>query len=224
MNLFRSVLSVLFVLCGIAAQAQSKTYYCEGKGSAELDKRKQTSTLKAWMKSPNKFRIEESANKRLVITICDGVHIWLLSPGSKNGVHRLRTPQEVATMSGKLRVIGDDVTGFRKSGAKLKGKQRVDGIECDLYEMRKEGLTHRIWVIPGPDRLTKRRMSFGKSEFSTGPGQPMQSHSLRREMTYNWKTNVPMPASLFKLPAGYKIEEAPAARPPAFAPPRGKRP
>jgi len=219
-----SVLSVVFVLCGIGAQAQEKTYYCEGKGTAKLDKRNQTTTLKAWMKSPNKFRIEETANGRTIVTICDGVHIWLLGKADKKGVHRLRTAQEVAAMTGKLRVIGDDVAGFRKQGGRLKGKVSIDGVLCDLYEMRKEGLIHQIWVIPGADRLTKRRLSTGKSEFSTGPGQPMQSHSLRREMTYNWKTNVAMPADLFRVPSGYKIQETQAAPPPVFAPQGGKRP
>ena len=223
LKLSKSVLSVLFVLYGVGAQAQGKAYYCEGKGAANLDNRKQTSSLKAWMKGPNKFRIEETVNQKSVITICDGVHIWLLGKADKKGVHRLRTPQEVAAMTGKLRVIGDDLDGFRKQGARFSGKETIEGILCDRYEMRKEGLVHRIWVIPGTDRLTKRRLSYGKSQFSTGPGQPMRSHTLRREITYNWKTNVAMPGSLFKVPSGYRVQETQAAPPPVFAPGKRKR-
>ena len=216
-----SVLLVLFA--GRTADCQAKTYYCEGNGSAQLDKRAQRSTLKAWMKNPSRFRIEETANGRKILTICDGAHIWLLSPNGKKGVHRLRTPQEITATAGQLRVVGDDVIGFRKQGAKLKGKQSVDGVLCDLYEMKKEGLTHRIWVIPGPDRLTKKRHSFGISDFSMGVSVPMQKHKLNRQMTYNWKTNVATPDSLFKVPAGYKIQETQAAPPPVFAPPAGRR-
>ena len=214
---------VLWALAASGACAQSRTYYCEGKGSAQLDKRKQTSTLKAWMRSPSKFRIEETANGRSIVTICDGVNIWLLSPKDKKGVHRVRTPREITATAGLLRVIGDDLAGFQKQGAKRVGRESVGGIACDRYQMQKDGLTHRIWVMPGPDRLTIKRHSFGVSAFSTGVGAPMEKHTISRQMSYSWKKNQPMPESLFKVPAGYKIQETQAAPPPVFDPRAGKR-
>ena len=215
------ILALALALCSGAARAQ-KDLYCEGKGSTTIGKDTQASTMKAWMKGSDKFRMEEAGKDRTIITIVNGKHIWVLSKKLKKGVHRERTPQEIQAAQGR-RALGNDILGFRKEGARPIRKEKVDGVTCDFYEIKRGNALHKIWVLPGPEQLTKKRQSFGTAMLPPKPGAPPQKYEVSRQISFDWKFDMPIPDSLFTPPAGYKIEDARAA-PPGSSPPTGKRP
>lgn len=209
----RAALAILLalVLSGQAAGAQ-KNLYCEGKGSTSIDNNAQSSTMKAWMKGFDKFRMVESGKDRTVITIVNGPDVWVLSAKLKKGVHRIRTPQEIKSTAGR-RALGNDILGFRKEGAKPIRTESVGGEVCDYYEIKKPDRTHKLWVLKGPDQLTKKRVSAATATFSARKGEPAKRHAISRQVEYNWKFDAPMPDSLFTAPSGYKVEESKAAPP-----------
>jgi hypothetical protein len=185
-----------------------KAYYCEGKLVASLDGKSRETSLTAWMKSPTKFRMEQKTGGETQVMIGNGSNVWMYSPSKKDGIHKVQDAQSLAILGKRSRILGDDLDKLTQSGAKKTGTETLDGSKCDVYTLKMpNGLVHTVWIIQGPDKLTKREKLSGTTRASMGPGQPMQNHTLDRLVTYNWKIGIRMDESLFKPAAGIKLKE-----------------
>ncbi len=203
-----------------SAPQTGKPYYCVGKMVATLDGTTKETNIIAWMKSISKFRMEQKTGAVLKTIISNGSDLWLVDPKKKEATHSTQTPQMLAAMGKRSRVIGDDLDNLLKAGAKKTGAETLDGSRCDVYTLPvTNGLTHTVWIVQGPDKLTKREKLSGSTTGSTVPGSPMKSHTVSRLVNYTWKAGTPMNESLFKPAAGIKIKEFAAPQMPAFAPP-----
>lgn len=207
--------TVLLCLVGslLAGSAiAQKTYYCEMTQSAVMDGKPTGSSLaKVWMKSPTVFRMEKIAKGQKIIIIANGSNIWMVNMARKEALKSSQPPAVLAQLNRVGRVMGADLNGFVKSGAKKVGQENIDGIKCDLYR-RKEtnGGVLSLWVMPGADQLTRRQLVTGNIQAPLAPGKPATTHALRMMTDFNrWQIGKPMAASLFTAPQGVKIVTQP---------------
>ena len=217
--------SGLFILAGVAAAASGalapdRTFYCTGTTTTWTDNRNKSETEKIWLAPPNQFRFEQTAGDKSRVTILNGADFWMFSPSQKRGYHRRLSAEEIAPLVKSIRSGVDMLGEFRRIGAKKAGEQKIDGRICEAYKRAsKEGLTTTLYVLPGPDRLVRRREQNGILRAADTMGAPMRTHIVKSVTDYgNWQFGKPMPESLFRPPAGITIQEGVPARPPTMAP------
>jgi outer membrane lipoprotein-sorting protein len=205
-----------------ATAAVGQTYSCVMHATTSMDNQKRTQTVRLWLKSTTKFRLEQTSGSQSMVTIANGMDAWIIRNGEKTAYHTRQKPDVIAKLQAKPRVAGDIVTDFITKGGKKTGKEKIDGVLCDVYKRTDaDKMRHTLWVLPGPDRLARRQVSEGVTVAAAKFGDPMQTHILRSQTDFSdWQLGKPMPESLFTLPAGMKIIEAPVQQTPPGALPK----
>lgn len=200
-----------------ASAAPDKTYYGEVKTTQTLDGKPQTTLTKVWIKSATKFRLEQAAQGQTLAVINNDADTWQINTTQKKGIHAKQSPQSIAMMNRQGRLFGNDLDQFLKAGAKKNGQEAIDGMACDKYTQKApNGLLVTLWVLPGPEKLTRRKQMTGTVQAPAAPGAPPQSHAVNRVIDFHWQIGKPMDEALFRPPAGITITEAPTpTAPPA---------
>src|SRR5436309_3378468 len=101
-----TAVSTLPVSAITPAPQTGKAYYCVGKMVATLDGTTRETNITAWMKSITKFRMDQKTGNDLKTVISNGNDIWLVDPKKKEAMHRTQTPQMLAALGKRSRVIG----------------------------------------------------------------------------------------------------------------------
>jgi hypothetical protein len=196
----------------IATAGQNQaTFYCDGVSMSKVDSKVFKETQKIWQRGYDKFRKERISGKQKVIIIGNGKDIWQITEWNKQGYHAIQPPENLEKQRIAGRFVGGELAGFLKMGAKPMGKRKIDGVNCDTYQRHDAvGTSYTMWVLPGPDKLTRRVRTQGKVNSALTEGEQAKAHTLLTIVDYkNWKKGVPAPDSLFLPPPGIKIQEAP---------------
>ena len=196
-----------------AAADTLRTYYCEITTTNSIDGKTRSETAKVWMKGPIKFRLENSRGTSKTVYIGNGPDVWQLSVGRKTGIRLKQTPAALARMRQQDRPIGVEYWQFLKMGGKKSGRENQNGQLCDVYTLSKSGATAKLWVIVGPEKLTRRKEVTRILDAALRVGQPMSKHTITIVQSYdNWQVNKPIDDSMFRPPAGYRITQPPARK------------
>lgn len=188
-----------------------------------------TITSQVWVKG-NKVRVEvKHPLMGEMKMIADGKNIYQIAPAQKQA---MKTDQMKATNGREpWQMFVANVDQLREKARKV-GSERIEGHMCDIYVRKEAGdggnnASIRAWIT----RTLKPPMPLKVVRTVTmqRPGA-----SLTRTTTVrlrNVKLNVPLADSLFVLPAGLKIVDAPTGMPggpgmpgmPGGGGPRGSR-
>jgi outer membrane lipoprotein-sorting protein len=161
---------------------------------------------KVWVKG-QKARLEMNPpTSGPILVLVNGKKLHNLFPQRKQGtVSTIRTPQNGPDNPWEFLVANVDSL---LKGAKKVGQQKLDGYTCDIYQKSgsREGetMTLKSWITRG----TKPRLPI-KVEQTINvkrPNMTMQQTQTTR-MT-GIQMGVPIPDSLFNVPAGYKIVQS----------------
>jgi hypothetical protein len=199
----------------LAAQSQvgNKPYYLEMNASSKMDNRARSESVKVWFKSSTKFRLERSAGAQTLITMANGTDAWVFNPAQRKGQHTHLTADAVSKLGKQAHGAGDVYKEFIKAGGRKTGTEKVDRVLCDVYRFTdKDGIRHVLWVLPGPDHLSRKMRIEGVMRAAITMGQPMQSHIIESMTDFSkWQVGKPMDEGLFRPPAGITFTEAPTA-------------
>ncbi len=208
-----------------ATPAAANTYHYTARAINSVDGKQEESRLEGWMDGTSRYWLVRQAGGRTLITLGVGSDVWYLNPATQIALHNKQSPKAMAKLAALTRVVGDDVAAYTRQGGKKRAVETVGGVRCDVYAATlPEGTARTLWVQQGPDRLTKRYQVVTRERFAAVPGEPMKEHLVTRTVTYNWDIGKPVKASLFRVPAGYKVQEGNAGGLLAYRPPAGPVP
>jgi outer membrane lipoprotein-sorting protein len=205
----RTIAVIGLMIISVTAFGQ-KTYYCETAITNTMDGHTQTAHGKAWMKSPTTFRMQKTVDGKTMLIISNGKDVWLESPDKKEAIHSRQPAEAIRQLTAHGRVVGNDLSGFLKTGAHKVGQTRIQGALCNIYSRTdKNGTKFTLWVQSGADKLTRREEVQATLHMPEGTKNQMKTHTfLSKTEIYNWKIGQAMPDSLFHPTSGYKILES----------------
>jgi outer membrane lipoprotein-sorting protein len=145
--------------------------------------------FKTWIKEP-KWRFEEMVEGKIVrIAIVSRGWFYQLYPEAKKGVKQ-KIPQDRHLLE-----LLDPLNPFfkyaQKKGAKKIGSEKLNGRECDVYDLSLRKT--KVWVRRKEGWIVKEEGEDGLGRFKTE--------------VKNLQVGVPIDDSLFVLPEGYKLDE-----------------
>lgn len=155
------------------------------------------------------------------IVLVTGGYEYLLIPEEKKGL-RKPLPAELkkkAAFDGLIKHVAFDASKAL-SKAKVVGKETVAGYMCDVFsnsaKRGDESHSMKVWV---PQKMSPKFPVKGvMSQTLSKPGATLKQ-SITISLS-NIKLNPAIPASTFKVPAGYKIIDAPKPKAPAKPAPK----
>jgi hypothetical protein len=146
----------------------------------------------------NRVRIETKMGERDVVFLAAPPYLYKLIPSSKAGV-RWKSTQlndsrfDVASLFNPTAIRQQ----LRTHGAKAVGSQVLNGVRTDVFQAKKAiggGTNIKAWL---------RRDNTLPLRIET------RSKSLSSVVSWsNYRRNAALPASLFKVPAGYNVRES----------------
>jgi len=209
----KNTFSIAAVVCllTVATAAIGKTYYCELRITQSLGPQEQVLTGRVWMASPTKFRMEQTLKGKTNITIGNGPDIWLVDTRLKRGLHVKQTPADLARLNRHVRFIGGELDEFLRQGGKKTGQETIDGVKCSVYRRTdKRGFSYTLWVLPGPEQLTRRLQTTRPTQIPDAQGKPQKVVYANVLDFTNWQVGKPIDEALFRPPKGVQIKDAPA--------------
>ena len=212
----KSIAVISFMMLCVTAFGQ-KSYYCETSITNTIDGHIQSAHGKAWMKNPTTFRMQKTVDGKTMLIISNGSDVWLESPDKREAIHSRQPAEAIHQLTAHGRVVGNDLSGFLKTGAHKVGQTRIQGALCNIYSRSdKNGTKFTLWVQTGADQLTRREEVQATLHTPDGAKNQMKTHTfLSKTEIYNWKIGQPMPNTLFQPTKGYKILESSKGMKPA---------
>jgi hypothetical protein len=151
--------------------------------------------FKTWFKG-TKWRFEErtrfgeeTVDKLVRIAIYSEGWLYQLHPETKTGLKQKISPDRDSVELLDCHI--PFLRYYQKLGAKKVGSEKLNGQECDIYEVPRR--KSKIWVRKEGGWVVKEEGGDGSGKFK---------HEVK-----DLKVGVPVDDSLFVLPKGYKLEE-----------------
>jgi outer membrane lipoprotein-sorting protein len=176
------------------------------RATIQTDNQSRSENSHVWMKAPDKYRIEQSAGARKVITIANGADLWQVDTLKKSCEHR-KDADTVRKMSKQTLDGVNLLDAFKKRGGKRVRQAKIDGALCTLYQRKdKAGMTYMIWALPNGH--VRRIATSGTMTGASAMGEEVLTHQLESRADIKWLDGKTMDEALFQPPAGMQITEA----------------
>ena len=177
----------------------------------KTDNRKRIENSRIWMKSLDKYRIEQITGAQKIITIANGRDVWEIRTLDNTCLHSKETAEQVTKVGKQTAQTAEMAAAFRKEGGKPAGAAKIDGVRCAVFrKIDKTGLDHRIWVLP--DGRIRRMLSTGTQRGAIALGEPIETHTLESRVDFKWLPGNTIDEALFRPPAGMTVTDRPATK------------
>ena len=194
------------VLAAGAVTAAPKTLQCTMTTVTDAPGMHLNVEAKVWLKG-QKARVETNGPVTgQMLMLADGPKIRRLYPQQKRGTVTTMEPGQHGPRSPWEVVIGS--VSELSHGAKKLGQQKLDGYECDVYELTRRSPSQNQVIKSWITRTTQPRLPL-KVEITSHVERPNAAVNLTQTTRITrFRIGIPLSDSLFAVPPGYKIVQA----------------